>query len=99
MGEVVNGGNKVVDRAKNDELNPPETGWERRNPFKALKAKPNSRKLAIHAMCASCMGCTEEMPEPGWRGGVRECSSMGCPLYNFRPFAQGLNEEDISDAD
>jgi hypothetical protein len=46
----------------------------------------NSKALAIKAMCAHCMGCTESYREPGYRQAIGNCSSTKCPLYNFRPF-------------
>lgn len=61
------------------------------NPIRRAKLKPNSRARAITAMCAHCMGCTEERVEPGWRRDVRECAATKCPLHSFRP---GRTEDD-----
>lgn len=56
------------------------------NPIIQLKAKPNSDKAAIKAMCAYCVGCTPDHMERGFRRTIRECSSYSCPLHNSRPF-------------
>jgi hypothetical protein len=53
-----------------------------------------TRKTAIDAMCAHCMGCTAKEQgfcdgdhiEDGFREQIRSCSSLGCPLRAFRPF-------------
>ena len=50
-----------------------------------------SRKRAIEAMCASCMGCTHDYLEDGFKKEIRNCSSQSCPLYLFRPY-QGLKD-------
>lgn len=55
------------------------------NPIVKNKVKP-TRKNAINAMCASCMGCTEEMAEAGFRNLIRECNSLECPLHAWRPY-------------
>lgn len=46
--------------------------------------KPNLRP-AVNAMCAHCMGCTENHCEPGFRKRIRNCSSWKCPLWHVRP--------------
>ena len=56
------------------------------NPLARSINAPRSRKLAITAACAHCMGCTVDHEEPGWRKTVKECSSYSCPLWRFRPF-------------
>ena len=50
------------------------------------KSPKTSRKLAINAMCANCMGCTSAYSEPGYRALIADCSSGECPLYEFRPY-------------
>lgn len=51
-----------------------------RNPDEQLADRPNSLRLAVNAMCFSCMG-----KDAGWRADVRGCSATGCPLYPIRP--------------
>lgn len=58
----------------------------RSNPILQLKKNPGSRLLAIKAMCAQCLGCTETHLEEGFRQSIRECSSTHCALYELRPF-------------
>lgn len=58
------------------------------NPIRRFQANPG-RTLAIHAMCASCMGCDENHMEPGFRANIRECTTVKCPLHNYRPFQTG----------
>lgn len=55
------------------------------NPIVKNKVKP-TRKNAINAMCANCMGCTEEKAEAGFRNLIRECKSVDCPLHEWRPY-------------
>lgn len=62
------------------------------NPILKAKEEPNSRRFAINAMCASCMGCTETAIVPGFRKEVRECSAPRCPLYAFRPYQHDDDE-------
>lgn len=61
------------------------------NPILRFNSNP-TRKNAIHAMCAQCMGCTEDWMEPGFREEVRNCSDYSCPLHSFRPFKRS-NEQ------
>ena len=56
------------------------------NPILQSKRKPRSRVLAIKAMCAQCLGCTEDHLEKDFRQSIRECSSTNCSLYKLRPF-------------
>ena len=57
------------------------------NLIKKLKDNPKSRQRAIDAMCFHCFGGTEkEMPDPGYRKSIKECTAVHCPLYNFRPY-------------
>jgi hypothetical protein len=55
------------------------------NPVVRNIGNTSSRTLAIHAMCAHCMGCTREHVEQGWRNEVDHCSAQHCPLFEFRP--------------
>jgi len=63
------------------------------NPIARFRANP-TRKSAIHAMCAHCMGCTVDSLEAGFRADIRDCASKDCPLYDFRPFQRGAVEAD-----
>jgi hypothetical protein len=53
-----------------------------------------SMRAAVNAMCSHCMGCTakeqgysdEDWIEPGFRKLIRNCTSTGCPLWEFRPY-------------
>lgn len=72
----------TVDRKK------PET-----NPVRKFQENP-TRSKAIHAMCATCMGCTEQAIEPGFRGMIRDCTSVKCPLHSFRPYQRDDAEGD-----
>ncbi len=63
------------------------------NPIKRYYAKP-TRKNAINAMCAHCMGCTSSEQgypsgdhlEAGFRTEICNCSAPACPLWDFRPY-------------
>lgn len=60
---------------------------ERLDPFAKLAklaAKPTNRKLAIVAMCCTCMGGGPGLPVP--RREIRECTAPRCPLYAVRPY-------------
>ena len=61
------------------------------NPILKAKSMPNSRRFAINAMCAQCMGCTETHIEPGFRKDIKGCASTACPLFAFRPY----QDEDV----
>lgn len=56
------------------------------NPIDRYLRKPSSRTLAVHAMCASCVGCTEGHLEKGFKETISACSSYSCPLRPFRPY-------------
>lgn len=56
------------------------------NPVVKAIGNTTSRRLAVNAMCASCMGCNEEHREANFTQMIRECSSPKCPLFNFRPY-------------
>jgi len=48
-------------------------------------------------MCASCMGCTKDHLEEGFKSEIRNCSAQHCPLHVHRPY-QGIEEpQHISD--
>ena len=63
------------------------------NPILRFRAN-STRKNAIHAMCAHCMGCTDESIEPGFRADIRSCTSTKCPLHSFRPYQAGDAEDE-----
>lgn len=56
------------------------------NPIEKFIVKNGSRTAAINAMCAQCVGCTENHLEPGFRTTIKECTSPKCALYKFRPY-------------
>ena len=57
------------------------------NLMKKALAAPNSKVKAIAAFCFTCFGGTEdEMPDPGWKGFIRNCTSHSCPLRTHRPY-------------
>ena len=64
-----------------------------RNPIKRFYEKP-TRKNAIFAFCAHCMGCTaleqgngyKDHLERGFAKEIRHCTASSCPLYRFRPY-------------
>jgi hypothetical protein len=59
------------------------------------KAYPTSKVKAIAAFCFHCNGGTaKKMPDPGWREGIKDCTSRDCPLYNHRPYKPKDGEED-----
>jgi len=62
-----------------------ERGPKQTNPILKYRAKPGLR-AAVTAMCAHCMGCTDESIEAGFRKDVRECSRTVCPLWAHRPY-------------
>lgn len=48
---------------------------------------PTSKQKAIAAFCFHCMGGTkDEMPDPGWKEAIRNCTSPDCPLYPHRAY-------------
>ena len=55
------------------------------NPLRQLDKKPTLRN-GVRAMCAHCMGCTQTSRPSGLSRLIKECSSEGCPLYQFRPY-------------
>ena len=56
------------------------------NPVERFFALAPSRKRAIEAMCASCMGCTKDHLEEGFKKEIRDCTSPQCPLHRLRPY-------------
>jgi len=52
----------------------------RLSPIEKAKNNPKSLRLAIDAMCYSCMGKT------GSTSDIRECTAKDCPLYPVRPY-------------
>jgi len=57
------------------------------NPILKYREKP-TRAYAIKAMCAQCMGCTENHTEPGFRTLIKDCTSQSCPIHHFRPYKE-----------
>lgn len=57
---------------------------------KAFDNIDRSRKDAIKIFCVECVGGA-----PGYRGVIRDCTDIGCPLYPWRPYkgAKGESEE------
>lgn len=55
------------------------------NPLLRFDAN-KTRKTAIAAKCAECMGCTREAIERGFKREIRYCTSRDCPLWEFRPY-------------
>ena len=56
------------------------------NPIEKLKENPTSLRLAINAMCYSCMGGTATSKSNNTRGDIRGCTAIDCALYNVRPY-------------
>jgi hypothetical protein len=65
---------------------------ERKNPIEKAKARPESLRLAINAMCYDCIG---QDADPDWRGSIRECLCKDCPLFPVRPFQPKLSPESV----
>jgi hypothetical protein len=61
------------------------------NPVKRASIAPVTPKKAIAAMCASCMGCTKDHIEEGFKNEIRNCSAQACSLYSFRPYKMPRN--------
>jgi hypothetical protein len=55
------------------------------NPIKRARDR-RTRKNAINAMCAHCVGCTEISLEQGFKDTIKACTSVECPLYRYRPY-------------
>jgi len=56
------------------------------NPVDRFFTLTPTRKRAIEAMCASCMGCTKNHLEDGFKSEIRNCSAPHCPLHVHRPY-------------
>lgn len=55
---------------------------------------PNSLKTAIGAMCFQCFGGTkEELPDPGWKNSIKNCTALDCALHAHRPYQDSDREE------
>lgn len=52
---------------------------------KSLDGKLSPMK-SIKAFCSTCMGCTADHNEPGFKEAIRDCTSHQCPLYLHRPY-------------
>ena len=61
-------------------------GTREGNPIRRFLLAGGSRKAAIDAMCAHCMGCTVDSVEPGYQAAIKHCRSESCPLWRFRPY-------------
>ena len=59
----------------------------RMNPVEKALANPNSKALAIRAMCYQCVGGELAVQN------IRNCSSGSCPLYAHRPYQVGSTDE------
>ena len=60
------------------------------NPIVRAKKNPNSRALAMKAMCFSCQGGTSErLPDSGWRWAIGQ---LPCPRLSA-PFLEALSGE------
>lgn len=59
----------------------------RLNPIERARLKPNSKSLAIRAMCYHCVGGEQAVQT------IRHCTSTSCPLYTVRPYQVGEAEE------
>jgi hypothetical protein len=60
----------------------------RMNPVEKAKANPNSKAMAIRAMCYQCVGGERAVDT------IRNCSSQACALYPHRPYQVGSTDED-----
>lgn len=66
----------------------------RLNPIERARLKPQSKSLAIKAMCYHCVGGEQAVQT------IRHCTSTCCPLYTVRPYQVGEVEdpEDVEGA-
>jgi len=53
-----------------------------KNPIEKAREHPQSLRKAITAMCFDCVGAGYD---PDWRGSVRDCPCVQCPLFPVRP--------------
>ena len=42
-----------------------------------------TRKQAIRAFCADCMG--------EFKDGIKDCNNMNCPLYPYQPYSKYID--------
>ncbi len=56
------------------------------NPIKKFIDGNKTRKYAIWAKCAQCVGCDDEYLENGFRKMITNCKQEKCSLYIFRPY-------------
>lgn len=68
------------------------------NPLIRNMKKP-TRKNAINAMCAHCVGCTMDDLEVGFRHMIRDCTATQCPLYLWRPYKPSTSGDISEDVD
>jgi hypothetical protein len=61
------------------------------NPVERFFDLPPSRKRAIEAKCAECMGCTKSHREHGFKKEISNCSAQHCPLHPLRPYQARKN--------
>jgi hypothetical protein len=54
----------------------------------AYRRSTTSRSSAIKAFCQEC--CNYD------RAAVRDCTAQACPLYAFRPYQSGADEDDAT---
>lgn len=83
----------LVQEGANNGLESTSTARPIHNPYVRNIGNSRSLRRAVDAMCAHCMGCNEDHMEPGFRGDIRKCNSAHCPLWHFRPFRHGLEDE------
>jgi hypothetical protein len=64
------------------------TPLTRMNPVEKALANPNSKALAIRAMCYQCVGGERAVDT------IRNCTTQACALYPHRPYQIGSTDED-----
>ena len=57
------------------------------NPISRYQKHPTP-KNANNAMCATCVGCTSDHLELGFKEDIKNCSRHDCPMYKKRPYQQ-----------
>lgn len=50
-------------------------------PIDKLAKNPTSLRLAVNAMCFTCMGSTKEAKDD-----IKNCTAPKCALFNVRPY-------------
>lgn len=75
-------------RQRREEMKAAGVEVERLDPIEKAKRNPQSRRYAINAKCWDC-SC-------GQRAEIRDCAVKACPLYNFRPYQKGAEENEES---